>query len=209
RQWLLMLFARDDLQRFETRYRAAFANSLTGFKAANLVGTIDGQGQHNLAIMSSAVHLGSNPFLVGLVLRPDSANQHSRNNMLETGVFTLNHIHESFFQAAHQTAARYAKEISEFEAVGLTPSMLGDFTAPFVSEARIRLGLELREHHPLAINGTHLMIGEVVLADVPEAVIEEDGSVNLADSGTVTISGLDSYHRVLLLARLPYAKPDR
>lgn len=203
-----MLFSRTDLQELEQRYRAAFANSLTGFKAANLVGTADSHGQHNLAIMSSAVHLGSDPFLVGLVLRPDAANQHSRKNMLETGVFTLNHIHESFFRAAHQTAARYPKEVSEFEAVGLTPAAINGFDAPFVQEARIRLGLELREHHPLAINGTHFMIGEVVLADVPDSVIEEDGSVNLADSGTVTISGLDSYHRVSSLARLPYAKPD-
>ena len=41
-----------------TRQRAALINSLTGFKSPNLVGTADSQGNTNLAIMSSAVHLG-------------------------------------------------------------------------------------------------------------------------------------------------------
>lgn len=203
-----MILAGSDLQRMEKRYRAAFANSLSGFKAANLVGTRDAAGGENLAIMSSAVHLGSHPFLLALVLRPDDARQHTLENIRHSGRYTLNHVHEHFFRAAHQTAARYPKEVSEFAAVGLTPQTLGTFQAPFVAEARIRMGLELREHHPLAINGTHLLIGEVVLVDVPDETVGEDGSVDLAAAGTVTISGLDRYHRVETLARLPYAKPD-
>ena len=203
-----MIFNHDDLQQLDTRYRAAFANSLTGFKAANLVGTADRAGKHNLAIMSSAVHLGSHPFLIGLVLRPTEAGQHTLENILELGSYTLNHVHESFYEAAHQTAARYPREVSEFEAVGLTAETMEGFHAPFIAESHIRLGLELREHHPLAINGTHLLIGEVVLVCVPEVSVAESGSVDLAASGTVTISGLDSYHRVQHLATLPYAKPD-
>jgi flavin reductase (DIM6/NTAB) family NADH-FMN oxidoreductase RutF len=203
-----MIFNHADLQQLDTRYRAAFANSLTGFKAANLVGTADSAGKHNLAIMSSAVHLGSHPFLIGLVLRPSEAGQHTLENILELGSYTLNHVHESFYEAAHQTAARYPREVSEFEAVGLTAETMEGFHAPFIAESRIRLGLELREHHPLAINGTHLLIGEVVLVSVPEVSVAESGSVDLAASGTVTISGLDSYHRVQHLGTLPYAKPD-
>ena len=203
-----MIFNHADLQQLDTRYRAAFANSLTGFKAANLVGTADSAGKHNLAIMSSAVHLGSHPFLIGLVLRPSEAGQHTLENILELGSYTLNHVHESFYEAAHQTAARYPREVSEFEAVGLTAEMMEGFDAPFIAESHIRLGLELREHHPLAINGTHLLIGEVVLVSVPEVSVAESGSVDLVASGTVTISGLDSYHRVQHLGTLPYAKPD-
>jgi len=203
-----MIFNHADLQQLDTRYRAAFANSLTGFKAANLVGTADSAGKHNLAIMSSAVHLGSHPFLIGLVLRPSEAGQHTLENILELGSYTLNHVHESFYEAAHQTAARYPREVSEFEAVGLTAETMEGFHAPFIAESHIRLGLELREHHPLAINGTHLLIGEVVLVSVPEVSVAESGSVDLAASGTVTISGLDSYHRVQHLGTLPYAKPD-
>lgn len=203
-----MILSSDDLGQLEQRYRAAFANSLSGFKPANLVGSRGSDGD-NLAIMSSAVHLGSSPFLLALVLRPDEARQHTLENILHSGFYTLNHVHESFYRAAHQTAARYPKEVSEFAAVGLTAQTLGDFPAPFVAQARVRMGLALREHQRLAINGTHLLIGEVVLVDVPDGAVEDDGSVDLAAAGTVTISGLDRYHRVESLGRLPYAKPEK
>jgi flavin reductase (DIM6/NTAB) family NADH-FMN oxidoreductase RutF len=202
------MLTEDELRQLDTRYRAAFANSLSGFKAANLVGTRAANGVDNLAVMSSAVHLGSHPFLLALVLRPENARQHTLANIRESGCYTLNHIHEDFFRAAHQTAARYPQEVSEFAAVGLTALELNGFQAPFVAESRIRMGLELREYHPLEINGTHLLIGEVVMVDVPDNAVGEDGSVDLAAAGTVAISGLDSYHRAQTLARLPYAKPE-
>ncbi len=201
-----MILNSDDLDHLEKRYRAAFANSLSGFKPANLVGSRGTDGD-NLAIMSSAVHLGSSPFLLALVLRPNEARQHTLENIEENGFYTLNHVHESFYRCAHQTAARYPREVSEFTAVGLTAETLGEFPAPFVKQARVRMGLALREHQRLAINGTHLLIGEVVLVDVPDDAVEVDGSVDIAAAGTVTISGLDRYHRTENLGRLPYAKP--
>jgi hypothetical protein len=41
-------------------------------------------------------------------------------NILETNFYTINHINKSSYKKAHQTSARYPKEVSEFEAVGLT-----------------------------------------------------------------------------------------
>ncbi len=202
-----MILDSRDISNMERRERAAFVNCLSGFKAANLVGTRDPEGRHNLAIMSSAVHLGSHPPLLALVMRPDDADQHTLSNILASGVYTLNHIREPFFAAAHQTAARYPREVSEFGAVGLTPELLGDFAAPFVAESRVRIGLELREHHKLAINGTRLVIGEVVMVDVPQASIGVDGSIDIGAAGTITVSGLDSYHRVQPLGKLAYARP--
>lgn len=202
-----MILDSENLMSMDKRFRAAFVNSLTGFKAANLVGTSDPDGKHNLAIMSSAVHLGSHPPLLALVMRPDAAAQHTLANILATGVYTLNHVTEDFFPQAHQTAARYPSEVSEFAAVGLTPELLAGFAAPFVVESSIRIGLELREQQKLAINGTYLVIGEVVLVDVPQENVAEDGAIDIAAAGTITLSGLDSYHRVQPLGRLPYAKP--
>ena len=69
------------------------------------------------------------------------------------------------------------------------------------------MGLHLREHQKLAINGTHLVIGEVVLVDVPEACIADDGAIDIEAAGTVALSGLDSYHHARLARRMAYAKP--
>ncbi len=204
-----MNFSRDHIAAMEKRYRAALINSVTGYKPANLVGTASASGQSNLAIMSSAVHLGSHPPLVMLVLRPDDARQHSLANILDTGHYTLNHVAENFFRAAHQTAARYPEDVSEFDQVGLTPQWIEGVAAPFVAESPVRMALELREHKPLDINGTHLIIGEICHLELPDAALLEDGSIDLLETGSVAISGLDSYFATRRLDKLPYAKPDQ
>ena len=203
-----MLLVEADIAAMERRYRAAFVNSLSGFKPANLVGTIDAAGTTNLAIMSSAVHLGSHPPLLALVIRPDQAARHTLDNILERRCYTLNHVADTFIEAAHQTAARYDRDISEFAATGLAEHWEPGFDAPFVAEARIRMGLHLREHQTLAINGTHLIIGEVVLVDVPDACVAADGAIDIEAAGTVALSGLDSYHHARRTRRMAYAKPD-
>jgi hypothetical protein len=43
---------------------------------------------------------------------------------------------------------------------------------------------------------------------IPEASLEEDGYIDLEAAGTVTCSGLDSYHRTERIGRLTYAKPE-
>lgn len=203
-----MILGSTELEQMEKRYRASFVNSLGGFKPANLVGTADAQGHTNLAIMSSAVHLGAHPPLLLLIIRPDEAERHTLGNIIETGVYSINHVHEQFIDAAHQTAARYPKEVSEFSATGLTPFWQPGFAAPFVAEASVRLGLSLREHQRMAINGTHLVIGQIVSVTVPDECVSADGSVDIARAGTVALSGLDSYHRPQPLRRMAYAKPD-
>lgn len=189
------------------RQRAALINSVTGFKPANLIGTADMEGNTNLAIMSSAVHLGSHPPLVALVIRPGGDERHTLGNILATGCFTINHVTEPLIDAAHQTAARYERHVSEFEATGLTPQWSPGLAAPLVAEASVKLGLELREHQELSINSTHLVIGEIVLAEFPEHTLMEDGGLNLAECGTVALSGLDTYHVANAVRRMAYAKP--
>ncbi len=197
-----------DIEQMDSRYRAAFANSLTGYKSANLVGSRSPDGQDNLAIMSSAVHLGSHPPLIALVIRPDSVERHSLRNILATEHYTLNHVSADFVDAAHQTAARYPEDMSEFDATGLQPEWIDEFPVPFVKAASLKLGLRLREHHHLAINDTNLVIGEVEIAIVPESAIREDGSLRFAQLDSLALSGLDSYYRTEPVARMAYAKPD-
>jgi flavin reductase (DIM6/NTAB) family NADH-FMN oxidoreductase RutF len=203
-----MIFSAEEIAAMESRRRAAFVNSLSGFKSANLVGTSNGEGQTNLAIMSSTVHLGSHPPLLALVVRPGQDERHTLKNILDTGCYSLNHVQTEMIEAAHQTAARYPADASEFEATGLTPCWQEGFEAPMVLEASVKLGMRLREHIQLEINGTHLVIGEVVLANVPAAACRSDGSLDLEAAGSVALSGLDSYHRSAGIKRMAYAKPD-
>ena len=203
-----MKLTRDTIDRLASRERAALVNSLSGFKSANLVGTADEAGQANLAIMSSCVHLGSHPPLLGLVIRPGGEERHTLGNILATGVYTLNHVNSDMIPAAHQTAARYPRAVSEFDAVGLDVYREPGFHAPFVAQASLRMGMQLREHQLLSINRTHLLIGEVVSLELPDDALRDDYSVDLAAAGTMALAGLDSYGRVETLKRMAYAKPD-
>ena len=98
-------FSFVDLMGLEQRYRAAFVNSLSGFKSVALIGTKDANGQTNLAIFNSFVHIGANPPYIGFISRPDSVDRHTLSNIMETGYYTINHINESIFRQAHQTSA--------------------------------------------------------------------------------------------------------
>jgi flavin reductase (DIM6/NTAB) family NADH-FMN oxidoreductase RutF len=182
---------------------------LTGFKSANLVGSIDQQGHPNLAIVSSVVHIGSNPPLIGFINRPNSVERHTLENILATKAFTLNSIDEDIAALAHQTSARYPKNQSEFSAVGLTPYIDSDFIAPFVLESGLKIALKLKEHHIIEANNTELVIGEVEQVRVPSCAIQPDGYLDVESMDLVTISGLDSYHVTQRLYRLDYAKPDK
>jgi hypothetical protein len=77
-----------------------------------------------------------------------------------------------------------------------------------IVEALISMGMELREHQELAINETHLVIGDIVFACIPENSLLENGAIDLVAAGTVALSGLDHYHAPVSLKRMAYAKPE-
>lgn len=197
----------QEIMEMELRSRAHLINSLGGFKSIGLIGTKDAAGQTNLAIFSSIVHIGANPPLISFIMRPDSVERHTLSNILETGFYTINHVNESIYQQAHQTSARYAKEQSEFDCTGLTCEFKEGFWAPFVQESNVQLGVEFKERIDLKINGTILIIGQIQEVHFPTNCLQEDGFLDLEKAGSITCSGLDSYHRTQKLDRLPYAKP--
>jgi len=195
-----------DLIQMEQRKRAHLINSVGGFKSVCLIGTVDLTGQTNLAIFSSIVHIGANPPLISFIMRPDSVERHTLANILETGAYTINHLNESIYKQAHQSSARYPKEISEFEATGLSAEFKANCKAPFVKESNVQLELEFKQRIDLTINNTIMIIGEIKNIYFPEDCMQEDGFLDIEKAGTITCSGLDSYHLSKSIARLPYAK---
>ncbi len=197
----------SEIMDMEQRKRAHLINSIGGFKSACLIGTADKQGHTNLAIFSSVVHIGANPPLISFIMRPDSVERHTLSNILATGVYTINHVNDTIYRQAHQTSAKYPKEISEFDATGLTIEYKNECKAPFVRESAIQMAVIFRERIDLTINKTILIIGEIRDLYFPEDCLCEDGYVDIEKAGTVSCTGLDSYHTSRRLERLNYAKP--
>ena len=188
-------------------YRANLINCLSGFKPVSLIGTTDEEGRHNLAVFSNIFHLGADPALVGFINRPRAAAPHTLSNIEATKIYTINHIHTSFVAEAHQTSAKYPEGCSEFEATGLEPEFLDGLSAPFVKASPVKFALQLEEVHPLAINGTFLVIGSVKRIYLQEGLLEEDGFLSLDRASTVCSLGLDGYCSSGQIERYPYAKP--
>ena len=113
-------FNSNDLDGLSKIYRLNLINSITGYKSANLIGTQSLNGITNLAIFSSVIHLGSNPALIGFVLRPTTVPRHTYSNLKATGNFTLNTVTKDYIKEAHQTSAKYPEEISEFDVTNFT-----------------------------------------------------------------------------------------
>lgn len=199
----------DKIMTMQKQERVHFVNSIAGFKSVCLIGTQNNLNQTNLAIVSSLIHIGSNPPLLGVIFRPNVVERHSLENILSTRFFTVNHINEAIYKQAHQTSARYDRAISEFDATGLTVACKDDFFAPFVGESQVQIAMEFKEKVELTINNTVLVIGEVKSVYFPSDCLEEDGFLHIEKAASITCSGLDSYHKTIQLDRLSYAKPDK
>ncbi len=198
----------QQLNDMEARYRASLINSLGGYKSVVLIGSKSAEKTSNLAIFNSFFHIGANPPLCGFIVRPDVSPRHTLQNILETKYYTVNHIHEGIYKNAHQTAARYAADVSEFNEVNLTEEYLEGYDVPLVKESNLKFICEFQQKIDLEINGTIMIIGQIKEIILPEQCLGLDGFIDLELAGTITCSGLDSYHKTEKIGRLTYAKPN-
>jgi len=202
-----MHYSENQVAAMDRFYRLNLINSITGIKPGNLVGTQSKDGKSNLAIISSVIHLGSDPALLGFVMRPQQeVRHHTYENIIETRTYTINHIPHQLTQQAHFTSAKFQKNDSEFDVCGFTEEYQFDFAAPFVSESEIKVAMRFLEEIHIKANNTILIIGAIEHVIVIDSALNEDGSINLESANSVGISGLNSYYKVSKIADYPYAR---
>ena len=199
----------NDINNLERKYRLNLINSITGIKPANLIGTRSLDGKDNVAIFSSVVHLGSHPAQLGFVLRPQSLNpRDTYANILDTNYYTINSITDNFTKNAHYTSAKLDKNDSEFDKMNIDKTFIDDFHAPFVSLSPIKIGMKYFQSVPLP-NGCVLIIGSVILLDIPDDSINPLGQIDLVSLQSTGVSGLNSYHSLIKLATYPYVRTNK
>jgi flavin reductase (DIM6/NTAB) family NADH-FMN oxidoreductase RutF len=187
--------------------RLNIINSITGIKPANLIATKSNDGYPNVGIFSSVIHLGSDPALLGFVMRPqDDKPRDTYLNIKENGFYTINHVPTSHTERAHYTSAKFPKEESEFEVCGLTEEYLFDFHAPFVKESGIKIAMKFLEEIPIEINKTILIIGEMQHLIIPDECMDSEGQIDLSIAQTAGISGLNTYYEFKKIGQYPYAR---
>ena len=205
----MLHYTRQDIDQMEKIFRLNLINSCTGYKSANLIGTQSADGKTNLAVFSSITHLGSNPPLIGFVLRPTIVPRDSYRNIKASSLFTVNHIHHDTVADAHHTSAKYPEDVSEFNKTEFEPEYIDGFQAPFVKCAKVRLACRFLNEYPITENNTLLLVSEILAIHLEDGIVEPDGWLNLQQAGSVTINGLDGYAKPELIDRFQYAKPTR
>ncbi|MBD0835195.1 flavin reductase [Aestuariibaculum suncheonense] len=205
----MMYFSSKNINDMHHLYRINLINSCSGFKSANLIGTKSKEGIENVAVFSSVTHLGSHPPLLGFILRPTTVLRNTYENIRETGVYTINHIHKTIIEDAHHTSAKYNKDISEFDATHLMPEYKNDCFAPFVQDAPVQLQMAYVSEYFIKENNTILLIGEVEGLFIKDDLLEDDGFINLSKAEIASINGLDAYTIPKLEKRLEYQRPKQ
>lgn len=200
-------FNEKDIYDLEHIFKINLINSCSGYKSANLIGSISSDGIENVAVFSSVTHIGSSPAVFGFFLRPTTVIRNTYNNIKATGKYTINHIHQSIIEDAHHTSAKYDPDVSEFDVTNLTAEYKGDCKAPFVKGAPVQMEMTYVEEYPIKVNNTILVVGKVSGLYIEDHLIEEDGFVNLSKAQVAAINGLDGYAVANSKTRFGYQRP--
>jgi flavin reductase (DIM6/NTAB) family NADH-FMN oxidoreductase RutF len=199
----------NDIQNLEKIFKINLINSCSGFKSANLLGTISEEGISNVAVFSSVTHLGSNPPTLGFILRPTTVPRDTYKNIKDSGIFTINHIHEAIIEDAHHTSAKYPKEVSEFDKTNLEEEFKGKFKAPFVKGAPVQMSMKFIEEVYVPSNDVLLIVSQIEELYIDDALLQTDGLINLSKGNIATINGLDTYAVPNFKKQLSYQRPKK
>lgn len=201
-----MIVNKEEITSWEKIYRLKFMNSLSGYKGVHLIGTSSNDGIENLGIFSSVVHISSNPARIGFIMRPLTVTRDTYINILQTGCFTINHIHKSFLINAHYTSANFMSTQSEFKECGLSGEYLNNFTAPFVGESNVKIALKMVEDVEIKESKCRLIVGEVQFVHINKDYIEQDGQLDFEKADNICVTGLNQYSIVKKYKNYPYAR---
>ena len=78
--------SKQDLNAMDRIYRLNLINSCTGYKSANLIGTVSTENIYNVAVFSSITHLGSDPALLTFIVRPTTVPRDTYKNIIDNNL---------------------------------------------------------------------------------------------------------------------------
>jgi len=188
--------------------RLNIINSCTGYKSANLIATLSENGSSNVAVFSSITHLGSNPGILGFIVRPTTVPRDTYSNIKAKGFFTVNHITSNMIADAHHTSANYEVGVSEFEKTNLEEEYKNELEVPFVKGSPIQLYCKYMNEYYIKENDTIHVIASIEHVYYNENMEHKDGWLQLDKGNVVAINGLDGYCLPKLLDRFEYARPN-
>ena len=163
--------------------------------------TIDKDGQVNLSPFSFFNCFGYNPPL--LIFSParrgrDNTTKHTYENILEVQEVVINVVNYAMVQQMSLASTEYPKGVNEFVKAGFTEVPSTMVSPPRVKEAPIAMECNVLQVVPTGMEGGagNLIICEVVLMHINEAVLDAEGKIDPFKVDAVARLGGDWYCRV-------------
>lgn len=204
----MIQFTKADFQKLAKIPKINLINGCTGYKSANLLVTKSKDNLTNVAIFSSITHLGSEPALLGFILRPTTVQRNTYQNIKENLYFTVNHVTAAMITDAHHTSASYDEFISEFDKTNLEEEYVDDIAIPFVKGSPVQLLCKYVNEYEIKENGTIHLIASIEQINVAENIVQKENWLRLDLENVVTVNGLDAYCLPKVINRFEYARPD-
>ncbi|MEV4901139.1 flavin reductase family protein [Citricoccus sp. NPDC055426] len=121
------------------------------------VGSVDAAGTANLAPHSFFTMVSEEP---PIVMFSSTTRKDTLNNVEATGQFTVSLVSRPQFEAANQTSAPYASEVSEFGAAGIEAEPSAAVAPPRVAGSPAVMECVLESILP--VGGNFMVLGRVV-----------------------------------------------
>ena len=141
------------------------------------VTTVNSSGIVNLAPFSHFTFVSPKPPMVCLSIgRKGPVYKDTARNILANEEFVVHIPHASQVQAVHASAVEHPPEVSEVDVLKLATRASEKVKPPRLVEAKLVLECKLRHCIELGEVGSRLIIGEVILLHIDDAVMR-DGKV--------------------------------
>lgn len=163
------------------------------------VTTVDAQGRVNLAPFSFFNAFGANPPVVVFspTNRRDGSKKDTLLNLEAVPEFVLNAAVEDLAASMNATAKELPRGQSEAEFAGLALEPSAKVRPPRVAASPVHLECRVRQilYCGSGAISPNLVIGEVLLIDIDDAVLDPDGRVDPRKLRTIARLGGDFYCR--------------
>jgi flavin reductase (DIM6/NTAB) family NADH-FMN oxidoreductase RutF len=113
---------------------------------------------------------------------PDEYKDSARN-AIDTGEFVVNVVTEPLAEAMNETSATLPPEESEFDHAALERALSEKVSPPRVAAAEIAFECEL--YDAIEIGASTMVLGEIVLAHVDDALTTSEGKLDVAEVDAV------------------------
>ncbi|SFB55129.1 flavin reductase family protein [Algoriphagus aquimarinus] len=176
--------------------------------------TIDRDGNVNLSPFSFFNLFSTNPAI--LIFSPsrrvrDNTTKHTLENVLEVPEVVIHVVHFGMVEQMSLASTEYGKGVNEFDKAGFTQVKSNEVKPPRIQEAHVAFECKVNEVKSLGDSGGagNLVICEVLVAHVNEAVLDEMGVIDPRKLDAVARLGGNWYSRASGASLFQIPKPLR